>query len=91
MDIAIHKTRHHYRRAGVNFFRAPRQSEILQPTAGANFGDHAIRDQYRAVLNNSQVSQIGPAPGTAGPAQRKQLSRAPHQRNFPHFGEMPPF
>jgi hypothetical protein len=35
-------------------------------------------------LNDAQVPEIGPATGTAGPAQGQQLPRAPDKR--PHFG-----
>jgi hypothetical protein len=88
--VAIHEARHDDASAGVDLFGSARQREILQPPARAHLADQPIRDQYRAVLNDSKVAKIGPAPGTARPAQRKQLARAPDQRNFPQWSSALP-
>ena len=84
MHVAVDEARQHHAAAGVHFLGAAREGEILQAPAGPHFDDQAVGDQYRAILNDAQVPEIGPAPGTARAAQSEQLPRAPDQGDFPH-------
>lgn len=81
--VAIDEARHDHSAGRIDFVGLARQREIFHSPAGADFSDHAVDDQNRAVLNEPQAPEICPAPGAARSAQRQQLP-GPTDQRYPH-------
>ena len=77
--VAVDKPGQHQSPAGLDLAGLARQREILQSPAGPNVVYAPVDNQNRAVLNEAEVPESGPAAGTAGSAQRKELPGTPDQ------------
>jgi hypothetical protein len=85
VHVAIDKARHHHAASSIDLVRLPRQDEVLHAPARANLLDQSVDDQNCAVLDESEVSEIGPAAGTGRAVQCEQLPGAAYQRDFRHY------
>ncbi len=84
VSVAVDKAGHDYAAGGVDEGGLARECEILEPPAGSDIVDTPVDDQNGAVLNEAEIPEVGPAPGTASSAQREELPGAPDQCGLRH-------
>jgi hypothetical protein len=84
VGVSVHKAGHDHASAGIDEVGLAGEREIFQSAAGADVVDAPVDDQDRAVLNETEVFEIGPTAGTAGPAQREELAGAADQSGLRH-------
>jgi len=84
VGVSVDKAGHDYASAGIDEVGLAGQREVFQSAAGSDIVDDSVDNQDRAVLNDAEVPKIGPAAGTAGPAQSEKLPGAADQSGGRH-------
>ena len=61
ISMAIDEPGHYDTAAGINLLGVARQRQIFDTAAGANFANLAAGYQHRAILDESQIPEVGSA------------------------------
>jgi hypothetical protein len=85
VGVSVDKAGHDHAPGGINDVGLAGECEVFQAAAGSDIVDDSVDNQDRAVLNDTEVPKIGPAAGTAGPAQSKELPGAADQSGLKHW------
>ena len=77
--VAVYKTGHYDMPGGVDFLGSMQEREVLDAPAETHFDDAPVLNEERAIANDREFLESGPAPGFRRTAQRNQLPRPPYQ------------
>src|SRR5438046_1584535 len=64
---------------GFELHGVARLRQVFQPAGWTYFGDHAVTDEHRPIMNCVQFVRKRTAPGPGGAAQSQQLPSAPNK------------